>query len=607
MNSPSTPHAIPRTALGGSDLQVSRICLGTMTFGEQVDEPTAHAILDQAVERDINFIDTAEMYAVPARRETYGATETIIGRWLAARPGMRQRIVLATKVAGPSRGMPWVRDGADDLQPAHIAQACDDSLRRLQTDVIDLYQIHWPNRNAAIFGGLYLDPAKDRFYTSIHDQLAALAKLVQAGKVRHIGLSNESPWGLMEFLRVAEQHGLPRGVGAEPVRAGQPGGRQRPGRSPAAQRRGPAGLQPAGLWQPDRQVRRPRLRPGAAGAGAAGPLREHAQAALGPARDAGGRPALQRAGARARPQPHADGAGLLLWQLARGQHHHRRDHRWPSWTTAWPPGAPPCRPNCWPPSTRCAGSCATRRSDRMGQAVAKKDRHVSETPATQCLRAAGVAFTEHVYDYVDHGGTAESARQLGWPEHAVVKTLVMQDDARAADRADARRPAGQHQEPGAGHRRQERGALQARGGAAPQRLPGGGTSPFGTRKAMPVYVEASVLALPSLLINGGRRGFLVGLHPMCWCACWARGRCTARSDGRAASRCRGGCVPVSVWRGGGSPRPAGRLATGCWLAGHVAAAARRVPRRSWRGPQGRPAGPAQAVLPGAACPTTRWR
>ena len=215
MNSPSTPHAIPRTPLGGSDLQVSRICLGTMTFGEQVDEPTAHAILDQAVDRDINFIDTAEMYAVPARRETYGATETIIGRWLAARPGMRQRIVLATKVAGPSRGMPWVRNGADDLQPAHIAQACDDSLRRLQTDVIDLYQIHWPNRNAAIFGGLYLDPAKDRFYTSIHDQLAALGKLVQAGKVRHIGLSNESPWGLMEFLRVAEQHGLPRVVSVQ--------------------------------------------------------------------------------------------------------------------------------------------------------------------------------------------------------------------------------------------------------------------------------------------------------------------------------------------------------------------------------------------------------
>ncbi len=220
MSIPESPTPIrdspfARTSLGGSSLQVCRICLGTMTFGEQVDEPTAHAILDQAVARGVDFIDTAEMYAVPARRETYGTTEAIIGRWLAARPGMRGRIVLATKVAGPSRGMPWVRDGADDLQPAHIAQACDDSLRRLQTDVIDLYQIHWPNRNAAIFGGLYLDPSKDRFYTSIHDQLAALAKLVQAGKVRYIGLSNESPWGVGEFLRLAELHGLPRVVSVQ--------------------------------------------------------------------------------------------------------------------------------------------------------------------------------------------------------------------------------------------------------------------------------------------------------------------------------------------------------------------------------------------------------
>jgi diketogulonate reductase-like aldo/keto reductase len=103
------------------------------------------------------------MYAVPARRETYGATETIIGRWLASRPGMRQRMVLASKVAGPARGMPWVRDGAADLTAADIVQACDDSLRRLQTDVIDLYQIHWPNRNAPSFGALYFDPAKDRF------------------------------------------------------------------------------------------------------------------------------------------------------------------------------------------------------------------------------------------------------------------------------------------------------------------------------------------------------------------------------------------------------------------------------------------------------------
>jgi aryl-alcohol dehydrogenase-like predicted oxidoreductase len=150
------------------------------------------------------------MYAVPARRETFGTTETIIGNWFAARPGMRGRVVLATKVAGPSRNMDWVRNGSSNLVAADIVQACNDSLKRLQTDCIDLYQIHWPNRNAPSFGALYYDPAKEAAYSSIHEQLQALAGLVQAGKVRHIGLSNETPWGLMEFLRVAEQHGLPR-------------------------------------------------------------------------------------------------------------------------------------------------------------------------------------------------------------------------------------------------------------------------------------------------------------------------------------------------------------------------------------------------------------
>lgn len=196
--------------LGSSGLSVSRICLGTMTFGEQVGEAEAHAILDAAVERGIDFIDTAEMYAVPARRETYGSTETILGSWFARRPGMRRRVVLATKVAGPARGMDWIRNGSADLTPADIVQACDDSLRRLQTDVIDLYQIHWPNRNAPSFGALYFDPSKDRAYTPIRAQLEALAGLVAAGKVRAIGLSNETPWGLGEFLRLAEQHGLPR-------------------------------------------------------------------------------------------------------------------------------------------------------------------------------------------------------------------------------------------------------------------------------------------------------------------------------------------------------------------------------------------------------------
>jgi aryl-alcohol dehydrogenase-like predicted oxidoreductase len=201
--------------LGGSDLRVTPICLGTMTFGEQVDEATAHTILDHAVACGVSFIDTAEMYAVPPKRETFGATEKIIGNWFAARPGMRDRVVLASKVAGPSRGMDWVRNGSANLTAAEIAQACDDSLARLRTDVIDLYQIHWPNRNAPSFGALYFDPAKDRGYSSIHEQLDALSALVKAGKVRHIGLSNETPWGVAEFVRVAEQHGLARIVSVQ--------------------------------------------------------------------------------------------------------------------------------------------------------------------------------------------------------------------------------------------------------------------------------------------------------------------------------------------------------------------------------------------------------
>jgi len=201
--------------LGHSDVQVSRICLGTMTFGEQVDRDAAHRILDHALERGVNFIDTAEMYPVPARRETFGTSETIIGEWFAGRPGVRQRVVLATKVAGPSRSMDWIRNGSVNVTPAEIVQACDDSLARLQTDVIDLYQIHWPNRNGPWFGALYFDPAKDKAYTPIHEQLEALAGLVRAGKVRYIGLSNETPWGVSEFVRLAEEHDLPRVVSVQ--------------------------------------------------------------------------------------------------------------------------------------------------------------------------------------------------------------------------------------------------------------------------------------------------------------------------------------------------------------------------------------------------------
>ncbi|MCL4770710.1 MAG: aldo/keto reductase [Burkholderiaceae bacterium] len=196
-------------SLGHSGLNVSPICLGTMTFGEQVAEPDAFAILDRACGRGVNFLDTAEMYSVPARAETFGATETILGRWFAQHPGQRQKVVLATKVAGPSRGMPWIREGKG-MTAADIVASCEGSLRRLQTDVIDLYQIHWPERHVPAFGTRYYDPSKETSQTPIHEQLDALAGLVKAGKVRAIGLSNETPYGVHEFVRLAEQHDLPR-------------------------------------------------------------------------------------------------------------------------------------------------------------------------------------------------------------------------------------------------------------------------------------------------------------------------------------------------------------------------------------------------------------
>ncbi len=199
-----------KVQLGSSDLQVTPICLGTMTFGEQVNEADAHAILDRSLESGVNFLDAAEMYSVPARAETFGATETIIGNWLAKRPAARSKLVVATKVAGPARGMDWIRKGSPDLTPQDIVQACDDSLKRLQTDVIDLYQIHWPARHVPAFGIMYYDPAKDKPVSSIHTQLEALGSLVKAGKVRAIGLSNETPYGVHEFVRLAEQHGLPK-------------------------------------------------------------------------------------------------------------------------------------------------------------------------------------------------------------------------------------------------------------------------------------------------------------------------------------------------------------------------------------------------------------
>jgi len=198
--------------LGNTGLEVSRICLGTMTWGEQNSEAEAHEQLDLAVERGVNFIDTAEMYPVPPRAETQGLTEQYIGTWLKGR-GDRDRLIVATKVAGNSDGLEWVR-GGPVLDRKQILQACDDSLRRLQTDYIDLYQVHWPARPANYFGklGYERDDVDDDALAGIEETLAALAELVAAGKVRHVGISNETPWGTMQYLRLSEQAVLPRPV-----------------------------------------------------------------------------------------------------------------------------------------------------------------------------------------------------------------------------------------------------------------------------------------------------------------------------------------------------------------------------------------------------------
>ena len=198
-----------KVQLGSSDLHVTPVCLGTMTFGEQVNPADSHAILDRSLDRGINFIDAAEMYSVPPRAETFGHTETILGNWFAKNPTAREHLVVATKVAGPARGMAWIRNGSTDLTAAEIEGACNDSLKRMQIDTIDLYQIHWPVRHVPAFGVLYFDPTKDNpALASIHAQLEAMSTLVKAGKVRVIGLSNETPFGVHEFVRLAEQHGL---------------------------------------------------------------------------------------------------------------------------------------------------------------------------------------------------------------------------------------------------------------------------------------------------------------------------------------------------------------------------------------------------------------
>ena len=202
---PSQLHPRP---LGRSTLVVPEVCLGTMTFGEQTSEQDAHKQLDFALDNGVNFFDTAEMYAVPAKAETCGVSERILGRWLKRQK--REQILVATKVAGPSHNLDWIRGGPAALDRANIRAAIDGSLQRLQTDYVDLYQLHWPERNQPMFGLWQYDPSKERECTPIREQLEALAELVREGKIRAIGLSNEHPWGVMQFLRLADELGLPR-------------------------------------------------------------------------------------------------------------------------------------------------------------------------------------------------------------------------------------------------------------------------------------------------------------------------------------------------------------------------------------------------------------
>jgi len=199
--------------LGRSDLSVSAVCLGTMTFGQQNTESEGHAQLDRALAAGINFIDTAEMYPVPARAETYGATERIVGSWLKRQA--RDQVVIATKAAGPARKMEWIRGGPLAFDLANLRTALEASLQRLQTDYVDLYQLHWPARNQPMFGQWQFEPESERDFTPLRETLEALAVLVKEGKIRQVGVSNEHPWGVMQFLRLAEEHGLPTVVSTQ--------------------------------------------------------------------------------------------------------------------------------------------------------------------------------------------------------------------------------------------------------------------------------------------------------------------------------------------------------------------------------------------------------
>lgn len=196
------------TTLPNTDIKVSTICLGTMTFGQQNTEADGHAQMDYALEKGVNFFDTAEMYSVPARQETYGSTEKIIGTWF-KKSGNREKIVLASKIAGPNPNFTYMREKAD-FSPASIKYALENSLKRLQTDYIDLYQMHWPERKTNTFGQRAFKVQDDAWEDNFRAVLETFDELIKEGKIKHIGVSNENAWGMMRFLEESKYQNLPR-------------------------------------------------------------------------------------------------------------------------------------------------------------------------------------------------------------------------------------------------------------------------------------------------------------------------------------------------------------------------------------------------------------
>ena len=198
--------------LGNTDLKVSTICLGTMTWGEQNTQDEGFKQMDYALDQGINFFDTAELYAIPPRKETYGKTEEIIGNWF-KKKNNRSKVILATKISGP--GLNWIRGGGNQYDKKNLNEAVNQSLKRLQTDYIDLYQLHWPERKSNYFGKLGYEHKEDNKWNNFEDILISLNEIIKSGKINYVGLSNETAWGLSKFLEISKLKNLPRVVSVQ--------------------------------------------------------------------------------------------------------------------------------------------------------------------------------------------------------------------------------------------------------------------------------------------------------------------------------------------------------------------------------------------------------